>query len=147
MRKIFWLTFAGIIFLSCSSFKDSRQHVMQSGTNKIPDNVQASNRFRQFWDILAQSTENFTKLSSYLPTDKQTVDFNLKKRGKQYYVNGFLKTGIPLTEKQLAAFSGNINTYAPGMYGYSIPLSEIPQLIQLPALRYIDLSTKVFPRK
>jgi len=116
-------------------------------STSFPQNISASNNFRMLWDELAVSSQNFSKISTYIPTESQISQFGMVLQNNDYLIKGYFQVDNDFDESKLNALGGKMTKYSDKFQSYTIPIKKITDFVRLKGIKYIELSIKVYRKK
>ena len=82
-------------------------------------------------------------LNKYTPSQDLINKFSLRKQDNQYVLSGFLHTDSTFKESDIENLGGNVVKYSDKIKTFIIPIKNIPALINVKGITYIDTGRKV----
>jgi len=129
-----------ISFVECTSFNKSissdNSHLSTMGRAKL------SNSFNSFWKELTEEASG-KSLEQYIPSQKLIKRYSLKKQNKQFLVSGFLHSDSTFNKADIECIGGYVVAYSNKIMTFSVPIKNIPLLIQIKGITYIEIGRKV----
>ncbi len=128
---------------ACHSAKESVSESATSATEYVlPDSLSTSPGFRMFWTEwnthLKQSGKTWAE---FTPTEELAKKYSLRKNSDGYILSGFLHTSPDFDKESLTLIGGNCVAYGKGIFTFHIPVREIPRLVTLPGITYIECAS------
>ena len=129
-----------ISLVECSSF--SKSISSDNSLLSTMDRARLSNSFNSFWEELSEEA-NGKSLEQYIPSQALIERYSLKKQDQQFLVSGFLHTDSTFNKADIEYIGGNVVAYTNKIKTFSVPIKNIPLLIKVKGITYIEISRKV----
>ncbi len=114
----------------------------------LPDSLSVSPAFGMFWnDWNRELQQAEVALADYTPSEELAQRYLLRQDRGVYYLNGFLHTNVQFNALSLTALGGHCVAYGEGIYTFSIPVRELPRLVALPGIVYIESASPAHLRR
>lgn len=138
--KYLYCIIAACLFFECSSSTKSIRS--ENYYKTIMDSNQFSVNFKSLWKEVIEECGN-NDLHKYTPSQNLINKFSLRKQNNQYILSGFLHTDSTFKESDIENHGGNVVKYSDKIKTFTIPIKNIPALIKVKGITYIDTGRKV----
>lgn len=145
MKKYFiYCILICFLHTACSVSKHkTEQSNRESMGLQIPDTLKTSPSFKLFCGDLSQDSKDISRFESYVPSEKMRKKYRLRNLNGQYIARGFLHVNEAFDKELFFKSGGTITEYTKTITGFSIPVNQLPLLLQSPGITYIELASKV----
>lgn len=145
MKKYLLLLLSVFAFFSCTTTQ--KTPVALPLNAELPQTSVYANSFRMFWADYASEVNKVKKISKFVPSDKLVKHYALQNEGKKYFVSGFL-TIVPgeFNSDEAVKAGLNLKKMTGDTYTYRCELQNLPEVIGLKGVKYIEVAQKVNQR-
>ena len=141
MRKFLGLLFAVMIFASCASIKKT-DYQMPIQVSLIKE-IKSNNAFRMLWYDFITEANQYQSYKNYIPSDKLISHYSLVQEKKNVIVPLYLQVNDNFDFKQLKELGAEYSKTTNNTLSVRFPLKNLPSLLTLENVSYVEYNNKV----
>jgi len=147
MKKILFLAAFAVALVGCGHQKNvSKTHKTSAVVETLPENINFSTSFRAFWDDFHKDTKGAKTLENYVPSEAFQKHPAISIVDSVFVVSGYLTITSAFDQAAFEALGGTITTLDATTVTFKMPLTKLPEMIQLKGIESVEAAIKVFKR-
>ncbi|MDD3478974.1 MAG: hypothetical protein PHI42_01100 [Paludibacteraceae bacterium] len=147
MKKILFLAAFAVALVGCGHQKHvSKTHKNGAVVETLPENINFSTSFRAFWDDFHKDTKGAKTLENYVPSEAFQANPAVSNVNNVFVVSGYLTITSEFDQTAFEALGGTINPLDATTVTFKMPLTKLPEMIQLKGIESVEAAIKVFRR-
>ena len=147
MKKILFLAAFAVALVGCGHQKNvSKTHKTSAVVETLPENINFSTSFRAFWDDFHKDTKGAKTLENYVPSEAFQKHPAISSVDSVFVVSGYLTITSEFDQAAFEALGGTITTLDATTVTFKMPLTKLPEMIQLKGIESVEAAIKVFKR-
>lgn len=147
MRKLVLLMMFAITFVGCGHQKNGATSTKKSAVvENLPSHINFSNSFRAFWNDFYKDTKGAKTLENYVPSEAFQKHPAISSVDSVFVVSGYLTITSAFDQAAFEALGGTITTLDATTVTFKMPLTKLPEMIQLQGIESVEAAIKVFKR-
>ena len=148
MRKLVFLMMFAITFVGCGHQKNGATSTKKSAVvENLPSHINFSNSFRAFWDAFYKDTKGAKTLEKYVPSEAFQTNNAVSNVNNVFVVSGYLTITSEFDQTAFEALGGTINPLDATTVTFKMPLTKLPEMIQLKGIESVEAAISVHLRK
>lgn len=147
MKKILFLAAFAVALVGCGHQKNvSKTHKTSAVVEILPENINFSTSFRAFWDDFYKDTKGAKTLENYVPSEAFQKHPAVSNVDNVFVVSGYLTITPAFDQAAFEALGGTINQLDATTVTFKMPLTKLPEMIQLQGIESVEAAIKVYRR-
>lgn len=147
MRKLVFLMMFAITFVGCGHQKNGATSTKKSAVvENLPSHINFSNSFRAFWNDFYKDTKGAKTLENYVPSEAFQKHPAISSVDSVFVVSGYLTITSAFDQAAFEALGGTITTLDATTVTFKMPLTKLPEMIQMKGIESVEAAIKVFKR-
>ena len=147
MRKLVFLMMFAITFVGCGHQKNGATSPKKSAVvENLPSHINFSNSFRAFWNDFYKDTKGAKTLENYVPSEAFQKHPAISSVDSVFVVSGYLTITSAFDQAAFEALGGTITTLDATTVTFKMPLTKLPEMIQMKGIESVEAAIKVFRR-
>ncbi|MCB9071337.1 MAG: hypothetical protein H6543_02565 [Prevotellaceae bacterium] len=147
MKKILFLAAFAVALVGCGHQKNvSKTHKTSAVVEILPENINFSTSFRAFWDDFYKDTKGAKTLENYVPSEAFQKHPAVSNVDNVFVVSGYLTITPAFDQAAFEALGGTINQLDATTVTFKMPLTRLPEMIQLKGIESVEAAIKVYRR-
>ncbi|HKL96286.1 MAG TPA: hypothetical protein VJ856_03350 [Paludibacteraceae bacterium] len=147
MRKLVLLMMFAITFVGCGHQKNGATSTKKSAVvENLPSHINFSNSFRAFWNDFYKDTKGAKTLENYVPSEAFQKHPAISSVDSVFVVSGYLTITSAFDQAAFEALGGTITTLDATTVTFKMPLTKLPEMIQMKGIESVEAAIKVFKR-
>ena len=147
MKKILFLAAFAVALVGCGHQKNvSKTHKTSAVVETLPENINFSTSFRAFWDDFHKDTKGAKTLENYVPSEAFQTHPAITTVDDVFVVSGYLTITNEFDQSAFEALGGSINKLDETTVTFKMPLTKLPEMIELKGIESVEAAIKVFKR-
>lgn len=147
MKKILFLAAFAVALVGCGHQKNvSKTHKTSAVVETLPENINFSTSFRAFWDDFHKDTKGAKTLENYVPSEAFQKHPAISSVDSVFVVSGYLTITSAFDQAAFEALGGTITTLDATTVTFKMPLTKLPEMIQMKGIESVEAAIKVFKR-
>ena len=147
MKKILLFAAFAVALVGCGHQKNvSKTHKNAAVVETLPENINFSTSFRAFWDDFHKDTKGAKTLENYVPSEAFQKHPAVSNVNNVFVVSGYLTITSAFDQAAFEALGGTITTLDATTVTFKMPLTKLPEMIQLKGIESVEAAIKVFKR-
>ena len=147
MRKLVLLMMFAITFVGCGHQKNGATSTKKSAVvENLPSHINFSNSFRAFWNDFYKDTKGAKTLENYVPSEAFQKHPAISSVDSVFVVSGYLTITSAFDQAAFEALGGTITTLDATTVTFKMPLTKLPEMIQLQGIESVEAAIKVYRR-
>ena len=147
MKKILFLAAFAMTLVGCGHQKNvSKTHKTSAVVETLPENINFSTSFRAFWDDFHKDTKGAKTLENYVPSEAFQKHPAVSNVNNVFVVSGYLTITSAFDQAAFEALGGTINQLDATTVTFKMPLTKLPEMIQLQGIESVEAAIKVYRR-
>ena len=147
MKKILFLAAFAVALVGCGHQKNvSKTHKTSAVVETLPENINFSTSFRAFWDDFHKDTKGAKTLENYIPSEAFQKHPAISSVDSVFVVSGYLTITSAFDQAAFEALGGTITTLDATTVTFKMPLTKLPEMIQMKGIESVEAAIKVFKR-
>lgn len=147
MKKILFLAAFAVALVGCGHQKNvSKTHKTSAVVETLPENINFSTSFRAFWDDFHKDTKGAKTLEKYTPSENFQTHPAITTVDDVFVVSGYLTITNEFDQSAFEALGGSINKLDETTVTFKMPLTKLPEMIELKGIESVEAAIKVFKR-
>lgn len=147
MRKLVLLMMFAITFVGCGHQKNGATSTKKSAVvENLPSHINFSNSFRAFWNDFYKDTKGAKTLENYVPSEAFQKHPAISNVNNVFVVSGYLTITSAFDQAAFEALGGTITTLDATTVTFKMPLTKLPEMIQMKGIESVEAAIKVFKR-
>lgn len=148
MRKLVFLMMFAITFVGCGHQKNGATSTKKSAVvENLPSHINFSNSFRAFWSDFYKDTKGAKTLEKYTPSENFQTHPAITTVDDVFVVSGYLTITNEFDQSAFEALGGSINKLDETTVTFKMPLTKLPEMIQLKGIDSVEAAIRVHLRK
>ena len=147
MKKILFLAAFAVALVGCGHQKNvSKTHKTSAVVETLPEHINFSTSFRAFWDDFHKDTKGAKTLENYVPSEAFQKHPAVSNVNNVFVVSGYLTITSAFDQAAFEALGGTINQLDAITVTFKMPLTKLPEMIQLQGIESVEAAIKVHRR-
>lgn len=147
MRKLVLLMMFAITFVGCGHQKNGATSTKKSAVvENLPSHINFSNSFRAFWNDFYKDTKGAKTLENYVPSEAFQKHPAISNVDSVFVVSGYLTITSAFDQAAFEALGGTLTQLDATTVTFKMPLTKLPEMIQLQGIESVEAAIKVFRR-
>lgn len=147
MKKILFLAAFAVALVGCGHQKNvSKTHKTSAVVETLPENINFSTSFRAFWDDFHKDTKGAKTLENYVPSEAFQKHHAISSIDSVFVVSGYLTITSSFDQAAFEALGGTLTQLDATTVTFKMPLTKLPEMIQLQGIESVEAAIKVFRR-
>ena len=148
MKKILLFAAFAVALVGCGHQKNvSKTHKNAAVVETLPENINFSTSFRAFWDAFHKDTKGAKTLEKYVPSEAFQANPAVSNVNNVFVVSGYLTITSAFDQTAFEALGGTINPLDATTVTFKMPLTKLPEMIQLKGIESVEAAIRVHLRK
>ncbi|HRS67980.1 MAG TPA: hypothetical protein P5564_05165 [Paludibacteraceae bacterium] len=148
MKKILFLTAFAMVLVGCGHQKSaSKTHKTSTVVETLPEHINFSTSFRAFWDEFYKDTKGAKTLEKYVPSEAFQTNPAISNVNDVFVLSGYLTVTPEFDQTAFEALGGTLTQLDASTMTFTMPLTKLPEMIQLQGIESVEAAIKVFRRK
>ena len=136
-----------VTFFGCGHQKNViKNNKTAAVVETLPNTINFSNSFRAFWDAFYKDTKGAKTLEDYVPSENFQTHPAITTIDNVFVVSGYLTITNEFNQTAFEALGGSINKLDETTVTFKMPLTKLPEMIQLKGIESVEAAIKVFKR-
>ena len=145
MKKVIFLLFATLLFVSCASRK--QMIPFTPIPSEFPYAYSASAPFRSFWLTFASEVNQNNGWKQFTPSESMINAYPVSKEQELYRVDGTLKVNADFVLTTDLAKLYRLQKITNSFYTFSVPLQSLQPMLELNGIEYVEIAQKSYLRQ
>ena len=147
MKKILFLAAFAVALVGCGHQKNvSKTHKTSAVVETLPENINFSTSFRAFWDDFHKDTKGAKTLENYVPSEAFQKHPAVSNVNNVFVVSGYLTITSAFDQAAFEALGGTLTQLDATTVTFKVPLTKLPEMIQLQGIESVEAAIKVHRR-
>lgn len=147
MKKILFFTAFAMILVGCGHQKNaSKTHKTAAVVEILPEHINFSTSFRAFWDEFHKDTKGAETLEKYVPSNDFQKHPAVSNYNNVFVISGYLTISNDFDQAAFEALGGTFSQLDTTTGTFKMPLTKLPEMIQLKGINSVEAAIKVFKR-
>ena len=136
-----------ITFVGCGHQKNVvESNKTAAVVETLPNTINFSNSFRAFWSDFYKDTKGAKTLEKYTPSENFQTHPAITTVDDVFVVSGYLTITNEFDQTAFEALGGSINKLDETTVTFKMPLTKLPEMIELKGIDSVEAAIKIFKR-